>query len=110
MQPGIVLRLNYDATQLRCWPKAAQNVGQSRRLLALAEIYNGGFRTWAARVGGVGLQAVRDWVVKFNAGGPDGLIDGKAKGNACKLNDGQRQALAQRVERSPTPAIHGMVC
>src|SRR3954453_14518415 len=42
--------------------------------------------------GGVGLQTVRDWVVRFNARGPEGLIDGKAPGNTCKLNDRQRQA------------------
>ena len=28
--------------------------------------------------------------------GPEGLIDGKAPGNTCKLNDSQRQALAER--------------
>src|SRR3954467_1028182 len=42
-------------------------------------------------------------------GGPEGLIDGKAPGNTCKLNDSQRQALAERVENGPTPAIHGVV-
>jgi len=37
----------------------------------------------AARIGGVGLQTIRDWVVRFNARGPEGLIDGKAPGNTC---------------------------
>jgi transposase len=78
-------------------------------LLALAEIYDGGSRTKAARIGGVGLQTVRDWVVRFNARGPEGLIDGKAPGNACKLNDRQRQALVNIVESGPMPAIHGVV-
>jgi hypothetical protein len=27
----------------------------------------------AARIGGVGLQIVRDWGIRFNARGPDGL-------------------------------------
>ena len=61
------------------------------------------------RIGGVGLQTVRDWVVRFNARGPEGLIDGKAPGNACKLNDRQRQALVNIVESGPMPAIHGVV-
>jgi hypothetical protein len=30
----------------------------------------------------VTLQIVRDWVLKFNADGPDGLIDRKAPGPA----------------------------
>ncbi len=109
MRPGIALRAGYDAARLRALAKATRNAGQSRRLLALAEIYDGGSRTKAARVGGVGLQTVRDWVVRFNVRGPEGLIDGKAPGNACKLNNSQREDLAEMVERGPTPAIHGVV-
>ena len=76
MRPGIALRPDYDAAQLRALAKASRNAGQSRRLLALAEIYDGGSRTKAARIGGVGLQtAFGDWVVRFNARGPDSLID-----------------------------------
>ena len=109
MRAGIALREDYDAAQLRSLAKATRNAGQSRRLLALAEIYDGGSRTKAAQVGGVGLQTIRDWVVRFNARGPEGLIDGKAPGNTCKLNDSQRQAVAEMVENGPTPAIHGVV-
>ena len=109
MRPGIALRPDYDAARLRSLAKATRDAGQSRRLLALAEIYEGGSRTKAARIGGVGLQTIRDWVVRFNARGPDGLIDGKAPGNTCKLNDSQRQALVNTVESGPTPAIHGVV-
>ena len=36
-------------------------------LLALAAIYDGSSRTEAAEIGGVTLQIVRDWVLKFNA-------------------------------------------
>jgi transposase len=109
MRPGIALRPDYDAAQLWALAKATRDAGQSRRLLALAEIYDGGSRTKAARIGGVGLQTLRDWVVRFNARGPDALIDGKAPGNTCKLNHSQRQALAEMVENGPTPAIHGVV-
>src|SRR3954453_13042498 len=109
MPAGIALSEDYDAAKLRSLAKATRNAGQSRRLLALAEIYDGSSRTKAAQVGGVGLQTVRDWVVRFNARGPEGLIDGKAPGTTCKLNDSQRQAVAERVENGPTPAIHGVV-
>src|SRR4051812_38768695 len=109
MRPGIALRPDYDAAQLWALAKATRDAGQSRRLLALAEIYDGGSRTRAARIGGVGLPTIRDWVVRFNARGPEGLIDGKAPGNTCKLIKSQRQALANIVERGPTPAIHGVV-
>ncbi len=95
MRPGIELRPDYDAAQLWALAKATRDAGQSRRLLALAEIYDGGSRTKAARIGGVGLQTIRDWVVRFNARGPEGLVDGKAPGNSYKLNASQREALGR---------------
>ncbi len=109
MGSAIVLRDDCDGAKLRDLAKATCHAGQSRRLLALAEIYDGGSRGDAARIGGVGLQTVRDWVLRFNEYGPEGLIDGKAPGKAPKLNDVQRQALAQRVEEGPIPAVHGVV-
>ena len=109
MRPGIELRADYDAARLRALAKAARDVGQSRRLLALAEIYEGGSRTRAARIGGVGLQTVRDWVVRFNAQGPEGLVDGKAPGSPCKLQACHRDALVALVESGPVPAVHGVV-
>jgi len=55
----------------------------------------------------VTLQIVRDWVVKFNAHGPDGLIDRKSPGQPSRLNDTHRAAIAAMVESGPIPAIHG---
>jgi putative transposase len=109
MRPGIELRTDYDAARLRALARATRNAGQSRRLLALAEIYDGGTRSKAARVGGVGLQTVRDWVVRFNAHGPKALVDGKAPGNVCKLSTHHREALLALVESGPIPAAHGVV-
>jgi transposase len=40
--------------------KKTREAKQIRRLLALAEIYDGGSRSDAARIGGVGLQTIRD--------------------------------------------------
>ena len=109
MRPGIELRQDYDAARLRALAKATHDAGQSRRLLALAEIYDGGTRTKAAQVGGVGLQTVRDWVVRFNAHGPEGLMNRKPPGQPSKLADAHRAALQAIVEQGPIPAIHGVV-
>jgi len=57
----------------------------------------------------VTLQIVRDWVLKFNAHGPDGLIDRKPPGQAPRLNDAHRAALASIIESGPIPAVHGVV-
>jgi transposase len=72
-------------------------------------IYDGGSRSDAARMGGVGLQIVRDWVVRFNAYGPDGLIDRHGPGASPLLKAAQLRALVEVVEQGPIPAIHGMV-
>jgi hypothetical protein len=95
MAVPIALREDFDALGLRRLAKATKDAAQARRLLALAEIYDGDSRTAAARIGGVTLQVVRDWVLRFNRRGPDGLINGKAPGNRPKLNDEQRCAAGQ---------------
>lgn len=106
---AVQLRGDFDASRLRALARGSKCPDQTRRLLALAEIYDGRSRSEAARLGGVGLQTLRDWVLNFNAAGPDGLITRKAPGNAPILNDAQRQALAKIVETGPTPAVHGVV-
>ncbi|HEY7577654.1 MAG TPA: helix-turn-helix domain-containing protein, partial [Acetobacteraceae bacterium] len=102
-------RADYDATGLRRIARESEDAGQVRRLLALAVIYDGGSRTQAAEVGGVTLQVVRDWVLRFNAHGPAGLIDRKAPGQPSRLNDEHRAALVAMIENGPIPAVHGVV-
>ena len=104
----IPLRADFDAYRLRCVARLSKHAGQPRRLLALASIYEGGSRTQAAEVGGVTVQIVRDWVVKFNEHGPDGLIDRKAPGQPSRLDNTHRAALAAIVESGPIPAVHGV--
>lgn len=106
---AVPLRRDFDAAALRSVAKKTKDAAQARRLLALAAIYEGAMRTEAAKIGDVTLQIVRDWVVKFNAHGPDGLIDRKAPGQPPKLNDAHRAALMKMIEEGPTPAIHGVV-
>src|ERR1700687_904772 len=109
MAAAIGVRGDYGAARLCELAKGSEDANQTRRLLALAAIYDGGSRTEAAKIGGVGLQTVRDWVLAFNAEGPAGLIDGKAPGKAPLLDADKRQALARIVERGPIPAAHGVV-
>jgi transposase len=90
MSAPIPLRLDFDASQLRGLAKKTKDGPQARRLLALAAIYDGATRTEAAKIGGVGLQIIRDWVIWFNTHGPDGLLDGM-------------------IESGPIPAVHGVV-
>jgi len=105
----IPLRPDFDAMRLRRMARESKDARQVRRLLALAAVYDGAARTEAAQIGGVTLQIIRDWVLKFNARGPEGLIDGQAPGQPSRLNDTHRAALAEAVERGPIPAVHGVV-
>ena len=106
---AVPLRADFDAVGVRWWARKSKDGPQARRLLALAAIYEGASRTEAARIGGVTLQIVRDWVLKFNADGPAGLIDRKAPGQPPRLNDAHRATLAAIIESGPIPAVHGIV-
>ena len=78
MGAAIPLRTDYDGETVRRLARASGDANQTRRLLALAIIYDGGKRSDAAALGGVGLQVIRDWVLRFNTSSPAGLIDRKA--------------------------------
>ena len=109
MAAAIELRGDFSGDDLRRLARASWDAKQVRRLLALAVIRDGGSRAEAARTGGVGLQIVRDWVVKFNADGPEGLIDRTAPGQPSRLTDAHRAAVAAMIESGPVPAVHGVV-
>jgi transposase len=109
MAAAVRLRSDFDGAALRRLARESRDAKQVRRLLALADIYEGGTRSEAARVGDVTLQIVRDWVVRFNADGPAGLVDRKPPGLRPMLNADQRRALAEIVEAGPIPAAHGVV-
>ena len=107
---AVPLRADFDAVGVRCWARKSKDGPQARRLLALAAIYEGASRTEAARIGGVRLQIVRDWVLKFNADGPAGSDRPEGSGTATAS---QRRApsytLAAIIESGPIPAVHGIV-
>src|SRR3954452_21104554 len=105
----VPLRTDFDANALRAIARATKDGPQARRLLALAAIYERATRTAAARLGGVTVQIVRDWVGEFNAHGPAGLINRKPPGQPSKLTAAHRAALQAIVEQGPIPAIHGVV-
>jgi transposase len=109
MSTPVPLRSDFDAIGLRKLARCSRDPDQTRRLLALAEIYDGGSRSDAARIGDVTLQIIRDWVLRFNARGPDSLQTGKAPGAPSLLDGHQRQSLRQVVEDGPIPAVHGVV-
>ena len=109
MGRALALREDFTAADLKRLARESRDADQTRRLLALAVIYDGGSRADAAKTGGVGRQIVRDWVVRFNAEGPEGLMSRKPPGQPSKLSAAQRAELARMVERGPIPAVDGVV-
>ena len=91
------------------WPSAVGIPARSDRLLALAAGYDGMSREAAAQVGGMDRQTLRDWVHRFNAEGPEGLLDRPRAGRRRRLTDVQMADLAEIVEAGPDPATDGVV-
>lgn len=106
---AIPLRSDYDAATVRVAARACGDAAQARRLLAIAAAYDGLSRAAAAKVGGMDRQTLRDWVHRFNAEGPAGLIDRKAPGAERKLTPGQLAELVEIVETGPDPKTDGVV-
>jgi hypothetical protein len=106
MPCAIALRPDFTTAALRHLARHSTEAAQARRLLALAVICDGGTRSEAARLGNVTLQIVRDWVLRFNAEGPEGLRDRKSAGPTPRLTDTHRAALLEIIDRGPIPAIH----
>ncbi len=47
--------------------------------------------------------------MKFNAHGPEGLIDRKPPGQSSRLTHAHRTALMAHIDDGPIPSVHGVV-
>ena len=109
MGRAIEVRTDVTSKEVRRLAKRAKDAGQARRLLAIAAVLDGASREEAARVGGMDRQTLRDWVIRFNEQGPEGLINKPSPGAPGKLTDEHKAFLTRLVEEGPMPAIHGVV-
>jgi transposase len=109
MGQAIPVRAGYTAGGVRQLARRAKDAAQARRLLAIAAVLDGASREDAAKIGGMDRQTLRDWVIRFNEQGPDGLINIPSPGVPPKLDDTHRAFLARIVADGPIPAVHGVV-
>jgi len=109
MSAAIRMRDDYSADELLGLARTCQNGAQARRLMSLAAVSEGKSRLEAARVGLMDRQTLRDWVIRFNNEGPEGLIDHKSSGRKSKLTDEQKSQLALFVEEGPGDHIPGLM-
>jgi transposase len=109
MPSAVRLREDYSAVKLRRLARRSKDVNQSRRLLSLAAVLDGMDRGSAARIGGMDRQTLRDWVHRFNALGPEGLIDNWTEGPKPRLSAEQLAEFTQIVEAGPDREKDGVV-
>ena len=109
MPAAVKLRDDYSAAELRALAKRSKDVNQSRRLLSIAAVRDGMNRGGAAKIGGMDRQTLRDWVHRFNAKGPDGLIDNWTSGPTPRLSADRLAELARIVETGPDRKVDGVV-
>src|SRR5580704_10982625 len=109
MPSAVRLRDDYSAEELRALARRSKDVNQSRRLLSLAAVRDGMDRGSAARTGGMDRQTLRDWVHRFNAAGPEGLIDNWTEGPKPRLSAEQLVEFAAIVEVGPDRETNGVV-
>jgi transposase len=101
MGHAIPVRTDYAAGEVRRFAQRAKDAAQARRLLAIAAVLDGASREEAAKIGGMDRQTLRDWVIRFNEQGADGLINIPSPGMPPKLNATHRAFLARIVEETP---------
>ena len=109
MPSAVRLREDYSAEELRALARRSKDVNQSRRLLSLAAVRDGMDRGSAAKIGGMDRQTLRDWVHRFNASGPEGLIDNRTEGPKPRLSEEQLAQFAKIVEAGPDREKDGVV-
>jgi transposase len=109
MGQAIAVRTDFTASEVRRFAKRAKDAAQARRLLAIAAVLDGASREDAAKIGGMDRQTLRDWVMRFNEQGPDGLINIPSPGVPPKLGKKHRAFLLRLVEQGSIPAVHGVV-
>jgi transposase len=73
-----------------------------RTAVAIAAVLEGASREEAAKIGGMDRQTLRDWVIRFNEQGADGLINIPSPGMPPKLNAIHKAFLARIVEEGPS--------
>jgi len=109
MGNAIAVRSDYASVELRGLAKKSRDGAQARRLLAIAAVLDGASRVDAAKAGGMDRQTLRDWVIRFNDKGPDGLVNTPSPGAPAKLGPEHKAFLAQLIEDGPIPAVDGVV-
>ena len=108
MGSAVPIRDDIPAEELRRLARQESDGRVACRLLGLANVMDGMSRERAARQAGMDRQTLRDWVIRFNAEGIEGVRDRPRSGRPPWLDDGQLAAFKALVLRGPDPERDGV--
>ena len=108
MGGAVAIRDDIAAEELRRLARQEIDGRVACRLLGLANGLDGMSREQAARQAGMDRQTLRDWVIRFNAEGVEGLRDRPKSGRPTWLDEGQLAAFKALVLRGPDPERDGV--
>jgi transposase len=108
MGAAVAIRTDIEAGELRRLVRRETDGRLAARLLGLANVLDGMGREAAARAAGMDRQTLRDWVIRFNAEGVEGLGDRPRPGRPAWLTEGEQAAFKAIVLRGPDPERDGV--
>lgn len=108
MGARLAMRQDIPAAELRRLARQESDGRVACRLLGMANAVAGMPRAQAARQAGMDRQTLRDWVIRFNAEGAEGLRDRPKSGRPTWLDEGQLAAFKGLVLRGPDPERDGV--
>ena len=104
MPSAVRLREDYSTKELRGLARRCKDQSEPATSVAgCGQGWNG------PRIGGMDRQTLRDWVHRFNASGPEGLIDNWTDGPKPRLSAEQLAQFAQVVDANPPRVLFDLV-
>src|SRR4029079_5314678 len=105
---ALEIRKDRTPTVLRRLAKAEADTRGARRILAIANALDGMSREQAARSAGMDRQTLRDWVLRYNEHGIDGLADRWGDGRPPTFDAQEQAELMRIVLDGPDPEVSGL--
>ena len=105
---ALEIRKDRTPTVLRKLAKAETDTRVARRVLAIANALDGMSRKAAAEAAGMDRQTLRDWVLRYNEHGIDGLADRWGDGRPPTFDAQEQTELMRIVLAGPDPETSGL--
>ena len=102
------IRKDRTPTVLRKLAKTETDSRVARRMLAIANALDGMSRAEAARSAGMDRQTLRDWVLRYNEHGIEGLADRWGDGRPPMFDSQEQAELMRIVMTGPDPETTGL--